>query len=337
MADMFGAPVGFQAAIHDAGVLAQSRLFEAQAAEKESAAADQQLLQTIASGQALAQQRAAQGQMATLGELGVAGQPRSQAEPVEELLKAAHAQGMSPAKTITLAKTAAEIRKNEAVATNHQAQQQEKQFAQQLKGAEILSSFAAAALASPQQYDQMRLQAAQQGLPVQQLPPRFDAGALTALRDQGIKAIDGLKLEQQKLKDASSKALNNARIAQSNQTIATGKARETLLKQQSDAFEKNGGTGAKPMNEAQKVLAAQRKANMAAKSLKDNPAPPADLQDPLYHVGQTFTIKGQVYQMIGRDARDIPMVVPRPVASIPAIAQTSDELLADDEEIDLGD
>ena len=332
---------GFEAGYDVQRTRAQTRLFTAQAQEKESEAADQRLLQTIASGQALARQKASQGQVATLDELGQYGMPKSQAEPLEELLAAAHEKGMSPAKTVPLAVKISQIRQHEAAASNNQAEAQTRQLSTQLKGAELLSGFASAALENPEQYDQMRLQAARQGLPVQQLPPRFDEGAMQALKTQGIKVIDKLKLQQQKLKDDSSIALDKARQAQAEQAVRTGKAREDLLKERRDILHKTGGNNTKPMTEAQKVLAEQRKANMAAKSIKANPAPPADINDPLYQVGQTFTIKGKIYQMVGRDAKGTPQVVPRPVAAIPTIAQTAGEDTSDedtlDEETDLGE
>lgn len=332
---------GFEAGYGVQQTRAQTRLFQAQAQEKESEAADQRLLQTIASGQALARQKASQGQTATLEDLGQYGMPKSQAEPLEELLAAAHEKGMSPAKTIPLSVKIAEIRKNEAAAINSQAEAQTRHLDAQLKGAELLSGFAAAALENPEQYDQMRLQAARQGLPVQQLPPTFNATAMQALQTQGVKVIDRLKLQQKKLKDDSSIALDKAQQADAEQRVRTGKAREELLRERRDQLHKDGGKNTKPMTEAQRVLMEQRKANMAAKSIKENPLPPADVNDPLYQVGQTFTIKGKIYEMVGRDARGIPQVVPRTVAALPTTGalpeDTSGEEDLTDEEMNLGD
>lgn len=243
--EMYGSPIGVQEAQRTQLMQAQARLFRAQAGEKEAEAADQQLLQTIASGQALARQKATQGQMATLEDLGQGDVPRSQAEPLEELLAVAHEKGMSPAKTVPLAVKASEIRQHEAAAINSKAQAQEQQLKTQLHGAELLSQFASAALESPEQYDQIRMQAQQQGLPVQQLPPKFNAEAMTALKTQGVKVIDDLKLQQQKIKDASSMALQKAQQAQAEQAVRTGKAREELLRTRKDVLLKNGGSNTK--------------------------------------------------------------------------------------------
>lgn len=319
---------GFEAAYVDQARQAQTRLTNLQANKLAGEVADEQLLQTLSTGQAIARNRAAQGQVATLEDLE---KPKSRAEPLEQLLTIANKAGLSPLKTAGLAKTAAEIRKEEAIAAHRTAQAETAQIDTQLKGAQVLSDFASAALQSPAQYDQLRLQAAQRGLPVQQLPAQFNAGALTILRDSGIKAIDTLRLQRDKANDKAQEPLRKAQIAQAEQTVRTGKAREALLKERHKILTKYEGTGGKPVTEAQKILNAQRKANLAAKSLKDNPAPPADINDPLYTVGQTFTIKGQIYQMVGRDEKGVPMVVPASVAAIPEIAQTSDELT--DEEI----
>ncbi len=327
---MFGAPIGIQAAVHGQATQAQAQLYQAEAGLKNVELQNQQIFQSLAAGNALAREKAAQGEVATIGDLRD-GKPPSQAQPLEALIASANKIGMSPTVTAAYALKAAEIRKYEAGAAYQQAETQDKQFQMQQHAAEVMSSFASAALNNPDQYEQLRLQAGQMGLPVDQLPPTFNAHAMTAMRDEGMKAKDLIAAQQTAARDASTAALHRSTMAKNDATVAVSKVRERLIKDRAELIEKNGGEGSASQVAARDALTQVRKAKTAALDRKEFPLAPIDPGQRM--AGQTYTAaNGQkfVWQKDG-SGKGVAVLIPNTRAT-PAVLDAPNESDTIDEE-----
>lgn len=346
MADMFGAPIGIGAAETDirqniqGALLAQKTLgeIEKQPAEKALAEAhaklygaeaelklgqaeDQKTLANLALEMQKAKTDAANGKIRTVEDVGKAEQT-SLAEPYEAMFNFATKKGVNPMVLSKIATTAAGIRQKEASAASQNAEALNRQYEASIKQARMIASAANAALNNPEQYPRILMEAAASGLPVQLMPQQFDAAALTAARDFGIKAEDRIKLQQQK-------TLQEARIKRWGAANATDAAREKLLnlradtlKEKLDLERKNGG-----VNADRAELTATRKAAREAKERKEFPPAPLDPKE--RQIGKTYTAAdGKTRFLWTNDPttnKPVAMVVSSPKAPAISTAATADE------------
>lgn len=292
---------GFTAAANRERTEAQTQLLTMQSMQ----AANE--LQSQAELNDLAKAAAAQGRIATVEDI-PSGKSRSLADSLIHMLELGEKRGVSPIKLAPLAAKAAEIQQHEAAALSSQSAMQENQWQTAEQRGRLLAATAQAALAQPEMYDQIMMQATQQGLPTDRFPSVFDARALAAIRDTGIGALDRIKLERQKVQDAAQRVRWAAAIAASNASVKTNQAREELIKTRTHFLNKNDGAGSGASAESLKLLSASRAATMAAKERKEFPPMPIDPEDYAFEVGKSFTDrKGRKLTMTGRDDAGMPV------------------------------
>jgi hypothetical protein len=152
--------------------------------------------------------------------------------------------------------------------------------------AEAIANYAQQALDNPEQYAQIRMLAANEGLPVDQLPQAFNADLMTRLRDRGLslqKAADAAEREaEHKRQEAARSADAAARAAakvKADREKADAAARER-------ATRKTGGTGTAASDEA-KAAAAER-ARVATQKDLDLYYPVAPAEPKARKVGKIY-------------------------------------------------
>lgn len=307
MADMFGAPIGIGAAEQDmrqvalGGLQAQkllgeiaeqpdrarlvrahAELYESQAAKAREEANDARKLAELSAA------AAARGQIATVDDLNPR-VPRSGADYLEQLADLAVDRGVSPKTTADLYTKAAGIRQKEAATLSAQATQQVRQLDAGLKRAERLGALATMGLQGPQQYAQMRMLAAQEGLSVDHLPQDFNAARplLQGVISSSMSAKDTIEAKRKEIHDAAQKARWNSSNARDSAAVKLAEKRGALIEERTKQIQKNGGSGSPEAKKAAEEMAATRRAIREAKVRKE--FPPAPLDPSARQPGKTYT------------------------------------------------
>jgi hypothetical protein len=299
--EMFGAPFGISAAedqinenalasvkaLHTLGEIQQqpadlalkqahARYYGGLAAEAEGKARDLEVMQKLEEGLQAAKVAAAKGQILTVAEPGTSAAAKSLAAPLEQMLQYGDASG-APARLLApLAEKASLIRQHEASAGSAQAEEQVRKLDAAQKHAQRVSAFAAAALATPAAYDQLKAQAASEGFQVNQLPQQWNAAALQGLRDSGIEADKQITLAREAIKEKAQEgrwASSNARDAAS---VKLSGARLENVKERTKQLVKNGGEGSPEAKAAKEELRLSREALRKARDRKEFPPAPLD-------------------------------------------------------------
>lgn len=351
MSDMFGAPIGISAAEQDmrqgalGGLQAQkllgeiaeqpdrarltrahADLYSAQAAEHSANALDQQKLAELATTMA------AQGRVATVEDLGPK-TPRSGADYLEQFAGLASDKGVSVKTTAGLYEKAAVLRQREAAAGASAATEVVKKLDAQAKRATRVGELATAALQGQLQYDQARMLAAQEGLPIDRLPQDLESARplLQGLITSSMTAKDGLELKRKEAHDKAQETLWRSTEAKNTATSKTAAARTELISERTKLLRKNGGEGSPQQQAARAELTASRKALREARERKEFPALPLDPKSAAFVPGKTFTDRqGRRLAYVGRDAAGLPTFELAPKGSA-AAAPAGDEAALIDE------
>ncbi len=364
--EMFGAPYGISAAedqinqnalsglkaMHTLGEIQQqpvdmqlkqahARYYGGLAQEAEAKARDLQTMQQLEAGVAAARLAAAQGQTLTVEDRvpGTAAAQKSLADPLREDLAIMQKLGAPTRMQLPLVEKISQIAQHEAAAASSAATQQTQQVKAGVEKAKRISSFAQAALDTPEAYPQLKMQAAQEGFKVDALPPEWNAKALTALRDSGIEAAKMLQLKETASLDAAHKARWGASNAQSAAAVKLAGARTDLVKERLDVLKKTGGEGSPEVKAGREELRLSREALRKARDRKE--FPPAPLDPAAREVGKNYTAANGARFMWTKDpASGKPVAVllspppgtkaaaaiaARPAAAVPAEAESADE------------
>lgn len=266
MADMFGSPVGLDiasranredltASAHAIKILgeieqqpaeralkaAHAKLYESMAAEHEAKARDAAALS------ALAQDARRQGVNITAEEAQNAMRPReSLAEPFVRMLDLANQRGISPTITAPIAMRAAQIQHQEASTLSAQEEAQVRQLDASRKAADRQGALAMMGLNGPEAYDQMRMQAAAEGLPIDNLPQTWGGPAVRALRnivDSSMSVKDSIDQKRKDLHEKAQEARWKAENGLTAANVQVAHARYNLINQRYQNLKKNNGEG----------------------------------------------------------------------------------------------
>lgn len=348
---MFGAPIGIGAAEQDmrqgalGGLQAQkllgeiaeqpdharltrahADLYSAQAAEHAATALDQQKLAELATTMA------AQGRVATVDDLS-AKTPRSGADYLEQLAGLATDRGVSVKTTAGLYEKAAGLRQKDAAAGASAATETVRRLDAAQKRATRIGELASGALQGQAQYDQARMLAAQEGLPIDRLPQDLEAARplLQGLITSSMTAKDGIELKRKEAHDAAQEKLWKSTEAHNTATTKTAEARTDLIRERTTQLQKNGGKGSPQEQAARAELTASRKALREARERKEFPALPLDPKSAAFVAGKTFTDRqGRRIAYVGRDTAGMPTFELVPKSST-AAASAGDEADLSDE------
>lgn len=320
MSDMFGAPIGIGAAEQDIRqaalgqlqaqkllgeiaeqpdhaklVRAHVELYAAQAEKARAAAAEQKKLADLST------EMAAQGRDATVNDLG---EPLSGADYLEQFAQLAANKGISPVTTASLYAKAAEIRQKEAATLSTQAREKVWQLDVAKKRAERIGALATLGLQGPQQYDQMRMLAVQEGLPIDQLPQDFTAArpVLQGFVTSSMTAKDTIDTERRKIHEAAQEKRWQSANARDSASVKLAEKRGELITERTQLLRKNGGGTSAEAKEAAQEMAATRRAIREAKVRKE--FPPAPLDPSARQPGRTYTAAdGKTRFLWDRDPR----------------------------------
>lgn len=266
----------------------QARYYGSLAAEHEAKARDLETMQQLETSYAAARKVADTGRTLTVedpvpGGLSIV---RSQAEAIEELAALAEGQGKVRA-ALPLREKASLIRQHEASTASSQAAAEKSKLEAAKDRAKRVSSFANAALANPAAYEQLKMQAAQEGFKVNVLPQQWNKDALMALRDSGILAEKQIELKEKASHDAAQEKRWKAGEAKDNASVGLAKARKDNVEERTRLIKKNGGTGTPESKAAQVELAKTRRQLREMRERKNSP--PAPLDPKARVVGKVYT------------------------------------------------
>jgi len=309
MADpgMFGAPIGISAAEDQinqnvrSGLLAQktlgeiaqqpaelemkrahARAYDAEAAEKTAKLRDQQLMDRVS---ALA---AAEGREPTADDLTRVDNPPSITEPFERILRIAQDVGAPARLTIDLGNKISQMTRNLAVADNNRAEEARRKLTTQKDRAGMIASMAQAALSNPAQYQQLRMDAINRGLPADRLPEAFDEKVITGLRDAGLSAKEQIERKFKELDDKRKNAAEKRMKAKSDADIALAGSRRDLVDERYKQLQKEGGPNSQSARDARTSRTETARAVAFAKLNKEYPMAPADPK--LWVAGKTYRL-----------------------------------------------
>lgn len=346
MSDMFGAPIGIAAAETDqrqvvqGALLAQktlgeiaaqpadlalkeahARLYGAEADLKQAQVADQKTMQELAEGVAKARQAARQGVVLTADDLrGAKGEPKSLAEPYEEMLALAADRGVSPLVTEKLAKDAATIRKNEATAASAQAEEKVRRITAQEKSLEMIGAGASALLeGGPANYARLKAGMIEQTPPGQPslvgwLPMDY-ASAVPLLRaavTQSMKAKDKLRNDREAAMQPVKKALYQAQTGKAVAGTQLANQRYNLAVQKFNNIKKYDGDESESAHEGRQSMNTRRDVLNYTVMNKEYPQASADpaswVDGKPYRIGTTFFFarKGPDGKMGYEEIKDVP-------------------------------
>ena len=349
MSDMYGAPIGQGAAEADMrqetkGALdaveemgriamqpAQQRRQEA-AADMETIQAQQaKRMQQLGIDYQAAQQVAAKGGILTVDQA-----PSAQPSAADALMKMAQYgsdNGMDPVSLAPLWEKAAAIKQHEAAAASSGAQAKVQELTVQAKRNALRGSFAQAALeGGAANYAAIRAAA------IEQTPPgeKSDIGRLPEDYNQAVPLLKAALSQsmsvKEKLEQQASESLDEARerrqeAASANDYAKVGvsKAREKLIKAQTDNEIKYGGPDAPGTKKAKGQLTQAQEATAAARDRKEFPMMPVDPKDVI--VGKSYNLNGRRFTIVGKGPDGKPMLRPVQDAAPPKrqVAPTPDE------------
>lgn len=313
MADMFGAPVGIahaqeeQRANQLAGLAslktmgeiemqptellmkqAQAGYYGALGREASAKAADLEALQRLDANIAAARARGIDLTVADRAAASAPPKPVSAAEPFEDYVRMAQDAG-APLRFIEkAAKTGAEIRQHEASTISAQATAAHQQALLVKEHATRMGALAGWGLQGPDAYDQMRAQAAQEGLDVSHLPANWE-DAKPVLRGIQNASMTTKEKAELAIKQASEKAQEKrtaATQAKASAYVALSGARLNLARQEYTDRAKNDGERSASAAEARRSMNARRDELTAAQLRKD--FPPIKLDPSAREEGKTY-------------------------------------------------
>ena len=312
---------------------AQARLHTAQAgaAETEAAASaslqemQKQFLiqrQEVDARQKLSEAGKASGHLITMDDLPASGSVvnASQADELEAF--ANFAKGSLPPMALSKLRTEiAGIKQKEAAAAHSNATTQTERSKQAVAQMEILGNIAGAAGLSEANYRAIMMSPQRAMLPRELTGNyRTDAPILRAIEQASQDSIKRTKLENELLDSQSKRRLDSARVGQAGAAVENLQARTKQVKQDIDMNTKAGGKYSpevialkKAQTENQVSLAAARKAKMF-------PPMPITNEDFIPNANgtyPTYTFKGQLYDVVGKDAKGKIQLAPH-VGSAPA-------------------
>jgi hypothetical protein len=323
--DLFGAPLGFIAAAEQANktamtqvqaqkilgeieqMPAETELKRAQARHHDAQAGK---IALDANGSAVndawfaAAQKALRVVPATQGRAADAGdvdlfRPQKVADPLRRMYDFMVDNDAPASVLLPLAKQVSDITQNESIGAYREGQAKNEQMKAREKVADLVGSYAKAAMASPEGYAQVKMLTTQMG---KQFPPvmkqyldslpqdwETGKGKLQVLIDQSLAVKDKIAIEQKEQELELKKTQEVATTARNEATAKLAEARTKLLEDRAAAIEKEGGEKAAAALEAQKALTAQRAQKMKADQLKTNPYAPLPGTDPV--PGKVYTAK----------------------------------------------
>ena len=338
MADMFGAPIGIEAAeassrqnilgalqaqktlgeiaeqpAHLALTQAHAKLYGAEAEQKDIAnkSAQQMLALSTSFSQQEAQAaiagKAERGQVATFNDIGLNRQPavNSPTARLGNFISYLEKAGLPETQLLPLRKELADITEKTAIGDYRSSQAAEIQIKAQQEKAGRAASFAQAALNNPSQYPALLQQAMAGPNPPTVFPPVFNEAALTAIRDSGMKAKELLDLKREEASSKSTRALQDSSAKAADARVGVSKERERLIKIQADNAAKFLGDGTQATIDLKKARTSSTQATQAAKEDKQYPALPLDQKQ--FMLNQGYTVKGQKVVYIGKNAGGEPV------------------------------
>lgn len=270
----------------------QAKYYGSLAAEHEAKARDLEALQRVDQAIAAAKRAADQGRTLTV-EDPIPGTPaaaKSLAEPLEEFAKMGEKMGVRTTAIAPILEKASLIRQHEAATASSQAATEKHHFDAAKERAKRVASFASAALANPEAYEQLKMQAAQEGFKVNVLPQQWDRNALEALKNSGILAEKQIELKEKASHDAAQEKRWKSSEARDNASIGLSAARRDNVKLRTDLIRKNGGTGTPEEKAAKEELIKTRQQLRQIRAKKD--APPAPWDPAARVVGKVYTNAG---------------------------------------------
>lgn len=338
MADMFGAPIGISAAESDVRQnlgsalqvqqtllaidkaqaekdlipsqlelsRAHAKLYTEDARKIDIANQMQQQMLALSSSfsekqaKQLIEAKAAQGQLATINDVPIAGQPLAANDPLarsKAWIQHLEDSGAPEILIAPLRNTLALDSQHYASVEHQKAQAEADQVRAQEGKRKMLSSQVSAVLANPSMYPQM-LQAALSSpdsevqSAAKLLPPVWNAAAKTAL--QYIKAAgeDSKVQDEHNLalsRETSEAALRSASTAAAMASVGVRKAREKEIQATTDYKQKYLGPLADATIASKEDLATAREATISARVAKEFQALPLDVKQ--QHVGGKYSIK----------------------------------------------
>ena len=252
---------------------AHAQYYKGMAAEREAKARDLETLQKLEAGVTAAKSAADQGKTLTVEDMP---KTTSMADPLEQLVQAGQQQGVSARLLAPLAEKASLIKQHEATAASADARQQLNQIRTGRERAQQVAAFASAALQTPEAYDTLRMQAANQGFKVDTLPQKWDARVLTALRDSGITADKQLQLREKEIQDTAQRKRWDSSNARDGATIVKAKAQTELVRERTNVLRKHGGEDSPEVKAGKEELRLSREALRKARDRKEFPPAPLD-------------------------------------------------------------
>lgn len=348
--EMFGAPAGISAAQQDirenllAGVKAQEvmgkiaqqpleaevlrqhgRYYGAEADVKLAGLRDIQLMSQ------LGERMAAQGRVGTVEDLdAVQAGPKSQATPLEQMVEMAQDAGVSELTLTKMRKDIALIRQREAAGAASQSAQVLSGLKQQEEQNTLIGSSAQALLAGgPEQFSQ-RLMALADRVPPElakvlgKVPQDFYAARpiLEAAIANSMRVKDRIEADRKAERDKALAPRITAQTAAANARTAESKERLRLTRIKADNEAKYGGPNAEASIAAKYGTAASKQAYADNLDRAHFKALPLLVDDVI--VGEFYKDRqGRRVEIIGKDARGMPIAQPVSEARVKSILQAA--------------
>jgi hypothetical protein len=275
----------------------QQRALEGQVETQDMALQQAQRMQQLGIDYAAAQKVAEQGGILTTDKA-----PSAQLSAADSLLKMAQFgadSGMDPVQLAPLWEKAATIKQHEAAAASSDAQAKVQELKAQAERNAQRGAFAQAALeGGAANYAMIRGQAianmpAGEKSDLSRLPEDYAQAVplLKAALSQSMSVKDKLELEASASLDEARERRQAAGAAKDFAAVGVAKAREALLKAQTDNEKKYGGPDAPGTKKATGQLTVAQEATLAAKDRKEFPGFP--VEPALRFVGKTYNYNGQ--------------------------------------------
>ncbi|MBV5322720.1 MAG: hypothetical protein JZU60_02660 [Ilumatobacteraceae bacterium] len=314
-------------------IQAQARLHTAQAGAAETEAASAKSLLDVqkrfmeysqekdARAQ-LSEAGKASGRLLTMDDLPKSGSVvnASQADELEAF--ANFAKGSLPPMAMSKLRTEiATIKQKEAAAAHSQATTRTEQSKQMVAQMETLGNIAGAAGLSEANYRAIMLSPQRAMLPRELTGNyRTDAPVLRAIEQASQDSIKRAKLENELLDSQSKRRLDGARTGQAGAAISNLEARTKQIKQDIAQAEKTGGKYSPEAIELRKAQTKNQLSLAKAREAKMFPPMPITNEDFIPNANgtyPTYTFKGQLYDVVGKDAKGKIQLAPH-VGSAPA-------------------